>query len=93
MKRLLFASIAVLSCSVGASAYAANLTPQAIRKSLASAGMAPSCCEPTLKAMHSFVPALRCALSCISVDAPRPDAPACTSGPISTTNTNYRLAT
>src|SRR5829696_7638052 len=38
MKRLLFASIAVLSCSVGASAYAANLTPQAIRKSLASAG-------------------------------------------------------
>ena len=38
MKRLLFASIAVLSCSVGASASAANLTPQAIRKSLASAG-------------------------------------------------------
>ena len=38
MKRLLFASIAVLSCSVGTSAYAANLTPQAIRKSLASAG-------------------------------------------------------
>ena len=28
----------VAGCSVGASAYAANLTPQAIRKSLASAG-------------------------------------------------------
>jgi hypothetical protein len=38
MKRLLFATLAVLSCSFGASAYAANLTPQAIRKSLASAG-------------------------------------------------------
>jgi hypothetical protein len=38
MKRLLFATLAVLSCSVGASAHAANLTPQAIRKSLASAG-------------------------------------------------------
>jgi hypothetical protein len=38
MKRLLFATLAVLSCSVGASADAANLTPQAIRKSLSSAG-------------------------------------------------------
>src|SRR5215213_4131592 len=38
MKRLLFATLAVLSCSVASSADAANLTPQAIRKSLASAG-------------------------------------------------------